>query len=99
MSTYLIKTIKLPDYINSGDHLCEEDWLYVDPDKISIINILGRDFIDISVFEPVKHGRWIYPNDETYPPYCSECKQDAIDYIESDYCPHCGARMDEETET
>ena len=45
--------------------------------------------------EPIKHGRWIYPNDETYPPYCSECKQDAIDYIESNYCPNCGARMDE----
>ena len=52
MSTYLIKTIKLPDYINSGDHLREEDWLYVDPDKINTINILGKEFRDSSVSEP-----------------------------------------------
>lgn len=49
-------------------------------------------------FEPVRHGFWIYPSNETYPPYCSECGQDAIDYIESDYCPHCGIRMDEQND-
>lgn len=45
--------------------------------------------------DPVKHGRWIHSSNDTYPPYCSKCSQDAIDYIESDYCPNCGAKMDD----
>ena len=52
---------------------------------------------------PVKHGEWIsVPEmwgvfDIRY--YCSECGKDAIinnseRYVLSDYCPHCGAIMD-----
>ena len=40
-----------------------------------------------------QHGHWIYPTDETMPPFCSRCKAEAIDYTESDYCPNCGAKM------
>lgn len=57
MSKYLIKTIKLPAYISSGDHIREEDWLYVDPDKIHTINILGKEFSDISNIEAEPAGR------------------------------------------
>lgn len=55
--------------------------------------------------DPVKHGRWIYYEGETIEDggRCSVCECDQpmfIDdwewkYIETDYCPHCGARMDE----
>ena len=50
--------------------------------------------------EPVKHGRWIY-DDEAYPggnPYghyvCDQCGE----YVphKTNYCPNCGAKMDEE---
>ena len=52
----------------------------------------------------IKHGEWIsVPEtwgafDIRY--YCSECGKDAIinnneRYVLSDYCPHCGAIMDE----
>lgn len=48
---------------------------------------------------PVRHGRWI---DETFSfsrPRCSVCGElciglHAFSYVLTDYCPHCGARMD-----
>ena len=50
---------------------------------------------------PVRHGRWI---DETFSfsrPRCSVCGElciglHAFSYVLTDYCPHCGARMDGE---
>lgn len=43
--------------------------------------------------KPTKHGRWI--EDEYGIPHCSECK--AINNtVYRNYCPNCGARMDEE---
>ena len=54
------------------------------------------------------HGRWIYYEGETIEDggRCSVCECDQpmfIDdwewkYIETDYCPHCGARMDGEND-
>ena len=53
--------------------------------------------------EPVRHGKWA--NDAVGVLHCSECNtqapwkygRDFIDYRwESNYCPECGARMDEE---
>lgn len=49
---------------------------------------------------PLKHGRWI--TDDTGAEYCSNCHEYPYDdgeyYIanwHSNYCPNCGARMDE----
>lgn len=55
---------------------------------------------------PVRHGRWIHreydeadDSDEYY--YCSECHEIALaefgryTYVLSDYCPNCGALMQE----
>ena len=47
---------------------------------------------------PVRHGRWINENFYTR---CSVCGKMAIydkygQEVESDYCPCCGARMDEQ---
>lgn len=55
--------------------------------------------------QPVKHGRWIgiteYCKMNGYIPsgmgiyyWCSECGKE--EQKTSDYCPHCGARMDGE---
>ena len=44
--------------------------------------------------EPVKHGRWI---DDTYCSNCNGFSEDSEGYIimsYSDYCPHCGTKMD-----
>ena len=46
---------------------------------------------------PVVHGRWVYHNFDTI---CSECRKSAIfdeweQQAETEFCPHCGAKMDE----
>lgn len=57
--------------------------------------------------EPVNLGRWIYYEDETIDDggRCSICGGDQParwvnkkwQYLETKYCPYCGARMDGET--
>lgn len=47
--------------------------------------------------EPVVHGKWVYGEDVDIE--CSVCGRDALtegDYrqVRSNYCPHCGAKMD-----
>ena len=56
--------------------------------------------------DPVKHGWWRYFGDETIEDggYCSVCLREqpmfwvkkTWRYVETRYCPHCGALMDEE---
>ena len=51
--------------------------------------------------EPVRHGRWIFkPKDAIEMmftlPKCSECGAESPDG--GNYCPNCGARMDEVSE-
>lgn len=49
---------------------------------------------------PVRHGRWISrpAPSNSYCGYliCSNCGEEVNDAYEYNYCPHCGARMDEE---
>lgn len=47
---------------------------------------------------PVVHGQWVYRNFDTI---CSECRKSAIfdeweQQAETEFCPHCGAKMDGE---
>ncbi len=49
-------------------------------------------------YAQVVHGRWVYHNFDTI---CSECRKSAIfdeweQQAETEFCPHCGAKMDEE---
>lgn len=51
--------------------------------------------------EPVRHGHWVikkrhehYPSGKEYEEdFCSACNMRGS--IEYDYCPHCGAKMNE----
>ena len=49
---------------------------------------------------PVVHGRWVHG--EHYPSYCSICGEvspmdcEGERFYDSNYCPNCGAKMDEE---
>lgn len=62
--------------------------------------------LEAETVAPVKHGRWNYGEDETIEDggWCSVCHCDqptfwvdkAWRYVETRYCPHCGALMDEE---
>lgn len=61
---------------------------------------------DMPAVDPVKHGRWIYYEDETIEDggRCSVCQCDQPvfwedwkwKFVETAYCPNCGAKMDEE---
>lgn len=57
------------------------------------------------LFEPVKHGHWIYKelwedlDNRNFKGYtCSCCNEEYEDYLfdsyELNYCPNCGAKMD-----
>lgn len=47
---------------------------------------------------PVRHGRWDVIDAEEPRRYgCSECKR--LSWYMENYCPNCGAKMDEEAES
>ena len=49
--------------------------------------------------EPVRHGRWIEGTSRgSYSIYCSYCGSYKETICPSEYCPNCGARMDEPPE-
>lgn len=45
---------------------------------------------------PVVHGRWTtkrtWEHDGEW--YCSVCEYEPVVFMESNYCPNCGAKMD-----
>ena len=70
--------------------------------QASLLAIMSIPSADV---EPVHHGHWIAEYDCGYiTPHCSECGETALtkeetmyDYVYSSYCPHCGAKMDGDT--
>ena len=63
---------------------------------------LNRDFIIKSLQNrkenTVKHGKWT-KDDLFQIPFCSVCGEagfglHAFDFVETNYCPNCGAKMD-----
>lgn len=70
-------------------------------------NIIGAGYIAIAIYKekpadvaPVRHGRWIENTDGIYAWIeCSECGGCAprdidAEIVLSEYCHHCGAKMD-----
>lgn len=55
-----------------------------------LIGLLDKDAV------PVRHGKWVYHDDDVMPwNSCSLCGCTAFDLHGANYCPNCGARMDE----
>lgn len=46
--------------------------------------------------EPVRHGEWVHS--EKRIAHCSECSGKLLSTDISNYCPECGAKMEEEDE-
>ena len=45
---------------------------------------------------PVRHGKWVYHDDDVMPwNSCSLCGCTAFDLHGANYCPYCGAKMEE----
>lgn len=87
----------MPKYIDA-DLLINE---INDADIITDTAKFIKDFPTADVRENV-HAHWVYKALEGFPeitfPVCSNCDEDAIDYVESNFCPCCGAVMDERSE-
>lgn len=71
-----------------------------DFNAVSVIDKIFGEIKEIPAADvaPVVHGRWVYHNFDTI---CSECRKSAIfdeweQQAETEFCPHCGAKMDEE---
>lgn len=59
----------------------------------SVIEAIDRE----PTIDPVKHGHWYdYDSDDGW--YCSVCGHPARYISGPNYCPYCGAKMDEVTE-
>lgn len=63
--------------------------------SLSVYDIGNIKPVDVA---PVRHGHWIWHSEERgY--LCSECGSGCLlnyesDWHKSDWCPHCGAKMD-----
>lgn len=98
MTEYIDKDKLLDELRESAEHHAEnsrEEQLMLRDRNI----VRAQSAADVA---PVIHGSWIDLSngecDDFGRPYvyvkCSECGETAIKY--SDYCPHCGAKMDKE---
>lgn len=76
--------------------------------KCCVDKIEAADFLIANGITAVRPGRWIY-NIESGEYVCSACGENALSFMKdtlygvdlyetclTDYCPNCGARMDEE---
>ena len=78
------------------------DWYrpYGQTDEPIPFETLVSDLRDMKAADvaPVRHGRWIWHSEERgY--LCSECGSGCLlnyesDWHKSDWCPHCGAKME-----
>ena len=60
---------------------------------LDIADWIERKRNDEPSIDAVKHGRWKYISFLTVE--CSECKAQIHDLEYSNFCPNCGAKMDE----
>ena len=73
----------MSDLISREQALNAVEW---DTEAYTAINMLPS-------IDAVKHGRWKYISFLTVE--CSECKAQIHDLEYSNFCPNCGAKMDE----
>lgn len=90
------------DYLKTKVHR-----VYGYPGRVLESDIDGAPTLDVM---PVVHAHWIPEcpnkcNGKAYKHTCSECgksvydeRQVSVDEMEYYFCPHCGAKMDEEQE-
>ena len=80
--------IKREDAIQAFDPRQRQDWYT----PWIVETLEGLPSADVA---PVRRGRWIFDYGNYY---CSECNEISDTGYETNYCPNCGAKMDEEKE-
>ena len=87
----LISKSKLTVHLSQMSLWCKGAWYVRSGDIKHII-----DAEPIIEAEPVRHGRWIDHEYKEFPIGRYECSVCGAKHdMEWDYCPNCGARMDE----
>ena len=76
------------------------DALY-DANAITMEGVKIINQFPVSDVAQVRHGHWIYHPDDLFPndstQECSYCHaEESLTLYNENYCPNCGARMDEE---
>lgn len=72
-----------------GEHPSVDDLFAEGVDAVDVSDIDNAPTIEA---EPVRHGRWLcVVTEEEQFFLCNRCKKK--EYLESNYCPNCGARM------
>lgn len=96
MSDRLISAEKLAEILREQccDECMTDDCYYCNIYQIKEI-IRNMPTVDA---EPVRHGHWVDEGKKFLPVYCSRCGFGKVyeDQRNYDYCPNCGAKMDEE---
>lgn len=91
--------------INFGKGAIEDGMKTLDPVDDIILLSSGVDLIPTADVAEVRHGKWIMRGGKFR---CSECDGKALmqdvggtggfshefEQVKSDFCPHCGAKMD-----
>lgn len=76
------------------------DYSINEPEYYEVVYKKQIDQTPTADVQEVRHGKWIYDKEnECW--YCSLCEYSALNNyrglsVESNYCPHCGAKMDGE---
>ncbi len=70
-----------------------------DRDLIKAINEIPIANVQVVVMKPIEHGHWVSLTDcANAGVYCSVCHKNVWreeNKVRSNFCPHCGATMDE----
>lgn len=84
----------MSDYIKREDALEQFDYYDLGEYLTTQIRDMLMDIPSADV-APVRHGHWVVIDAEEPRRYgCSECKR--LSWHMENYCPNCGAKMDEE---
>jgi len=99
------KLVRLSDVIETIENQCSDGNMWGN-ENLTLIDARKTidELSDIPAVDavPVVHGHWIYkwnPYFKVELPYCSVCEKASPSISKTDYCPHCGAVMDEVTES
>lgn len=101
---------EMAECISREDVLDNSNIITVHTKEYGSIDVIPVDTIadiELADVQPVKHGRWIdiyewakmhdsIPSGMCLYYWCSECQEEQEK--KSNFCPHCGARMDGDTE-
>ena len=89
-------TVKLLRSLGSRDYRREKGTIQ---EAIKMVSF--PEYTPSADVAPVRHGHWIYHPDDLFPndstQECSYCHaEESLTLYNENYCPNCGARMDEE---